>query len=368
MRAITAATGRANQRNTPAYHRAVPISPRLSRALTPNTQTLRVLAIINVVAQCGIAVTGSIVRVSQSGLGCPTWPDCSAGSLVPVAHPQLGQLHQWIEFSNRLLGGAVGVLAALVFLGALLAKPRRRRHILLAATMPLGVLAQAVIGGITVLTKLSWWTVCLHFLPSPALVWLAVLLLRAINEGDGPARPLIPSPLRGLQVAMTVDVAAVLVAGTLVTAAGPHAGDKNTPRLDAPLADLAQAHADVVFVLVGMIVAFGFALRITGGHAGLWRRYWLLVATVVAQAALGITQYLLGVPDVLVILHVLGSTLVVAAMAALWCESRARGPLPGRSGPPVPQLGDLAGEPALELVDSAQPQGTVRVTGQQPES
>ena len=159
---------------------------------------LRVLAIVNVVAQCGITVTGSIVRVSESGLGCPTWPECAGSSLVPVAHPELGQLHQWIEFCNRLLGVAVGVLAALVFLGALLAKPRRRRHILLALTMPLGVLAQAVIGGITVLTKLSWWTVCLHFLPSPALVWLAVLLVRAIDEGDEPARPLIPAPLRAL--------------------------------------------------------------------------------------------------------------------------------------------------------------------------
>jgi cytochrome c oxidase assembly protein subunit 15 len=325
-----------------------------------------VLAVVNVVAQCGITVTGSIVRVSESGLGCPTWPDCNGGSLVPIAHPELGQLHQWIEFTNRLFGVAVGVLAALVFLGALLARPRRRRHILLAATMPLGVLAQAVIGGITVLTKLSWWTVCLHFLPSPTLVWLAVLLVRAIGEGDQPARPLIPAPLRGLQVAMVVDVAAVLVAGTLVTAAGPHAGDLRTPRLDLPLADLAQGHADIVFVLVGMIVAFGFAVRITGGHPALWRRYWLLVAAVLAQAALGITQYLLGVPDVLVILHVLGSTLVVAALAGLWCESRDRGPLPGRSGPPVPQIGDLTGEPALELVDGAQPQGAVRVTGQQP--
>jgi cytochrome c oxidase assembly protein subunit 15 len=302
----------------------VPVPARLSRALTPTIPTLRALAIINVIAQIGITVTGSIVRVSESGLGCPTWPDCSGSSLVPIAHPELGQLHQWIEFSNRLLGGAVGVLSALVLIGALLAKPRRRRHILLALTMPLGVIAQAVIGGITVLTKLSWWTVCLHFLPSPALVWLAVLLLRAITEGDEPARPLIPRPLRALQVAMTADIALVLIAGTLVTAAGPHAGDEKTPRLGLPVADLAQAHADIVFILVGMIVAFGFAIRITGGTPALWRRYWLLAGIVAAQGALGIVQYWLGVPDILVILHVLGSTLVVAAMAGLWCESRER--------------------------------------------
>jgi cytochrome c oxidase assembly protein subunit 15 len=289
--------------------------------------TLRVLAIVNVVAQAGIAVTGSIVRVSESGLGCPTWPDCSGGSLVPIADPALGQLHQWIEFSNRLLGGAVGVLSGLVFLGALLARPRRKRHILLALTMPLGVILQAVIGGITVLTKLTWWTVCLHFLPSPALVWLAVLLLRAITEGDEPARPLIPRPLRALQVVMAIDVALVLMAGTLVTAAGPHAGDIHTPRLNVPVADVAQAHADIVFILVGLMVAFGFALRITGGRPALWRRYWLFVAALLAQGVLGMVQYFLGVPDVLVILHVLGSTLVVAALAALWCASRDRGPM-----------------------------------------
>ncbi|HEX3648671.1 MAG TPA: COX15/CtaA family protein [Pseudonocardiaceae bacterium] len=291
-------------------------------------RVLRVLAIVNVVAQCGITVTGSIVRVSESGLGCPTWPDCSTGSLVPIAQPELGQLHQWIEFSNRLLGGVVGVVSVLVLLAALLIRPRRRRLVLLALTMPLGVVLQAVIGGITVLTKLSWWTVCLHFLPSPGLVWLAVLLLKALDEGDEPARPLIPRPLRALQVVLGLDVAAVLVAGTLVTAAGPHAGDIHTPRLDLPVADLAQLHADIVFILVGMLAALGFALRIAGGTPAIWRRYWILVGTVLAQGALGLIQYFLGVPDLLVILHVLGATLVVAALAALWCASRDRGPHP----------------------------------------
>jgi cytochrome c oxidase assembly protein subunit 15 len=289
-------------------------------------QTLRVLAIVNLVAQIGITVTGSIVRVSESGLGCPTWPDCSGSSLVPIADPVTSQLHQWIEFSNRLLGGTVGVISALVFIAAVLARPRRRRHIVLAATMPLGVVLQAVIGGVTVLTKLSWWTVCLHFLPSPGLVWLAVLLLKSVTEGDEPARPLIPRPLRGLQIAMALDVAAVLVAGTLVTAAGPHAGDIHTPRLNFPVANLAQLHSDIVFILVGMTVAFGFALRITGGTPALWRRYWTFVAAVLAQGVLGLVQYFLGVPSVLVILHVFGATLVVAALASLWCASRDRGP------------------------------------------
>lgn len=316
------------------------VTPRLVRAVTPNTRVLWVLALVNVVAQIGITVTGSIVRVSESGLGCPTWPDCSGGSLVPIADPVTGQLHQWIEFGNRLLGGVVGVVSVLVFLAAVLARPRRKRLVLLALTMPLGVVAQAVIGGITVLVKLSWWSVCLHFLPSPALVWLSVLLLRAVLEGDEPARPLVPRPLRALLAAMALDVAAVLVAGTFVTAAGPHAGDVHTPRLGYPVANLAQAHADIVFILVGMTVAFGFALRITGGTPTVWRRYWLFVAAVLAQGVLGMVQYFLGVPDVLVILHVLGSVLVVAALAGLWCVTRDRGPLrvaaPGTTPAPEP--------------------------------
>jgi heme a synthase len=305
----------------------------VGRLPSPNLGVQRALGVLAVVTQCGIAVTGSIVRVSESGLGCPTWPECSAGSLVPIADPVNGQLHQWIEFSNRLLGIAVGVVAALVFLTALLAKPARRRYILLALTMPLGIVLQAVIGGVTVLMKLDWWTVSLHFLPTPLLVWLAVVLLRSVTEGDAPPQPLLPRPLRMLLVVMSVELCGLLVAGTLVTAAGPHAGDVHTPRLDLPVADLAQLHADFLFVFLGMLVAFGFAVRITGGTPGIWRRYWLLVAAVVAQGALGLVQYFLGVPDVLVALHVLGSTLVVAATAALWCATRDRGPLPARTTP-----------------------------------
>lgn len=317
--------GASTRRREPyAYHQTV----LFSRIAPPPTGVLRALAVANVVAQAGIAVTGSIVRVTQSGLGCPTWPSCQVGSLVPIADPTSGRVHEWIEFSNRLLGGAVGVLSTLVLLGALFMRPRRRRVVWLAVTMPAGVVLQALIGGLTVRTQLTWWTVSLHFLPSPALVWLAVLLVRAINEGDEPARPLVPRPLRALEVLMTGVVALVVVAGTLVTGAGPHAGDPRTPRLDLPVADLAQGHADIVYVFVGMLVALGFALRITGGHRALWRRYWTLVGVVVAQAALGMIQYWLGVPDVLVIFHVLGATLVVAAMAAVWCESRDRGPRP----------------------------------------
>ncbi|HEY4454697.1 MAG TPA: COX15/CtaA family protein [Pseudonocardiaceae bacterium] len=310
----------------------MPIASNLKRLLdrvpAPNRTAQLTVAIANLVVQIGIMVSGSVVRVTGSGLGCPTWPTCTASSLVPVADPYNGQLHQWVEFGNRMFGIAVGVISVLVFLTALAAKPLRRRYLLLALMMPLGVVAQAVIGGITVLLKLAWWSVCLHFLPSPILVWISVLIVAAVREGDGPARPLLPKPLRGLLAVMALDLTALVVAGTLVTAAGPHAGDIHTPRLDLPIADLVELHADFLFVFLGMLAALFFAMRITGGTPKLWRRYSVLVGVILAQGALGITQYELGVPDVLVSFHVLGAALSIAAMAGVWAASRERDPLP----------------------------------------
>jgi cytochrome c oxidase assembly protein subunit 15 len=277
-----------------------------------------------VITQAGIAVTGSVVRVTGSGLGCPTWPQCFPGSLVPQPHPEVAAVHQWIEFGNRLLTGLVG-LVALACLVVALVRPRRRRLILLAATMPLGVVAQAVLGGITVLTGLSWWTVSVHFLVSMVLVWLAVLLVAAFAEGDAPPRWLFPGPLRGLLRATTTVLAALLIAGTLVTSAGPHAGNAATPRLAAGVPAMAQLHADLLVGFLGLLAGLGFALRAVGVPAGVWRRYTVLVGVVLAQGTLGVVQYLTGVPEVLVSLHVLGAASVVVAMAAFWASCRVRG-------------------------------------------
>jgi cytochrome c oxidase assembly protein subunit 15 len=301
----------------------------------------RFIAGAAVVGQAGIAVTGAVVRVTESGLGCTTWPQCQPGSLVPVADPVGGQVHQWIEFGNRLLGGGLGVVSALCVLMALFARPRRRRVIVLALMMPLGVVAQAVIGGMTVLTGLQWWSVAPHFLASMPLIWLAVLLFKAVGEGDEQPTPLLPRPLLALQLAQAVAVGVILIAGTLVTAAGPHAGDSRTPRLDVPVATLAQLHADLVFLLIGSLFALGFGLRIKDATAGQWRRYWVLVGVVLAQGAVGLVQYWTGVPDVLVLVHVLGATLVLIAAASLWTASRDRGPAPAITHPapvPTPQL------------------------------
>ena len=285
---------------------------------------MRVAAIAAVITQVGIAVTGSVVRVTGSGLGCPTWPQCVPGSLVPQPRPEVAALHQWIEFGNRLMGGLVGLVGLACLIIALIMRPRRRRLILLAAAMPAGVVVQAVLGGVTVLAGLAWWTVALHFLASMPLVWLAVLLVAAVTEGDAPPRWHLPGPLRGLLYTATTVLAALLIAGTLVTAAGPHAGDAATPRLAISLPALAQLHADLLVGFLGLLTGLGFALRTVGVPSRTWRRYLVLVCVVLAQGALGAVQYLTGVPEVLVSLHVLGAASVIVAMAALWTSCRIR--------------------------------------------
>jgi heme a synthase len=282
------------------------------------------VAIAAVVAQAGIAVTGSIVRVTGSGLGCPSWPECFPGSLTPVRHDEVAWLNQWVEFGNRMLISVIGLIAAACLVVAWLVVPRRRRLVALAATMPLGVAVQAVVGGLTVRLGLAWWTVSLHFLISMVLVWLAVLLVGATGEGDGPARPLLPPLGRRLLTAAVVLLAGLLVAGTFVTAAGPHAGDSATPRLDVAVRTMAMTHSGFLFAFLGSLVALGLVMRRAGVAAVVWRRYAVLLGVVAAQGCLGFVQYWTGVPEVLVSLHVLGAASVVVATAALWLAARRR--------------------------------------------
>jgi cytochrome c oxidase assembly protein subunit 15 len=298
---------------------------------------MRPLAIAAVVTQAGIAVTGSVVRVTGSGLGCPDWPTCFPGRMFPDPHQDVAWVHQIVEFGNRLLVGLVSAVAIGCLVAALATRPRRRRLTLLAAAMPAGVAAQAVIGGITVRLGLAWWTVSVHFLVSMVLVWLAVLLVQASDKPDEPAEPpvpgstaeslataptghdqSVPGPTRTLVAASTAVLALLLTAGTMVTAAGPHAGDSDTPRLSLGVPLMAQLHAGLLIGYLALLVALGFGLRTEGKPVAVVRRYRLLLLAVVLQGALGITQYELGVPEILVSLHVLGACLVTAAAAALW--------------------------------------------------
>ncbi|MER7113720.1 COX15/CtaA family protein [Saccharomonospora azurea] len=306
------------------------LSSLVGRLPYPSHRLQRALAIAAIVTQAGIGLTGSIVRVTGSGLGCPTWPQCFPGSMVPVEHPEYATLNQWIEYGNRLLTIVVVIVAALCVLAAwrvYLDHPSRKRLVRLAWIMPLGVVAQAVIGGITVLADLLWWTVALHFLPSAALVWMAVVLLRAFNEGDEPPTPRVPRASRPVLGGLVVSLAGLVVAGTVVTGAGPHGGDPDVERLDAPIETLTLVHAVFLYVFLALLIVLGFQWYRARVEKQLWTPYALVWAIAVAQGVLGVVQYRLGIPEPLVSLHVLGSMLVIAATAALWCVTRDRGPV-----------------------------------------
>jgi cytochrome c oxidase assembly protein subunit 15 len=294
----------------------------------------RAFAIAAVVANVTIAVTGSIVRVTGSGLGCTEWPNCLPDSMVPVEHPELSMLHQWIEYGNRLLSGVVGLIGALCLLAALLSRPQRRRVVWLSAALVSGMVVQAVLGGITVRTGLLWWTVAIHFVVSPVLTWFAVLLLRSLREGDSAPVLRVPPLVPKLLIAQVGVLIAMLIAGTLVTGAGPHAGDKDVPRLGLPVETLVKVHSGFVYLFLGLIVAVGVLLRRAGTpDPVVWRRYLLLIGAVLGQGAIGFVQYFTGVPSVLVVMHVLGAMLVTVATASLWCATRDRGPISQVSAP-----------------------------------
>src|SRR5690349_24001646 len=182
---------------------------------------LRPLALASLIANIGLVVTGAAVRLTGSGLGCPTWPKCTDESYTTT--PEMG-VNGIIEFGNRVLGVVLALIALACFIAALREKPRRRSLIVLSLAIGLGIPGQGVIGGITVLTHLNPWVVGLHFLLSMALVALAYALWRRTAEGDGKPVPLVPRPLRQLAGILTVVSVAVIAVGVVVTGSGPHAG------------------------------------------------------------------------------------------------------------------------------------------------
>jgi cytochrome c oxidase assembly protein subunit 15 len=254
-----------------------------------------------------IIVTGAAVRLSGSGLGCPTWPRCTGAQLIDVSDP-----HRAVEQLNRLFTGAVVLGCGAAFAGAFARRPYRRDLARLGALLVAGVFAQALIGGMVVLLDLQWQSVSLHFLASIALVYGGLELWRRAGE-DGSARRLAVHRRVRAAAEVVFGVAIVLLfAGTLVTAAGPHGGDADVERLGWPVADAARTHGLVAWLLVVCTLGL-LELARRHGAAETFRRASVLLAVLAAQGALGYVQYLNAVPPVLVGVHVFGAVCVFAA-------------------------------------------------------
>ncbi|HEY1627688.1 MAG TPA: COX15/CtaA family protein [Streptosporangiaceae bacterium] len=292
----------------------------LRPVLSPTLTSFRRFALAGIIANTVIMSTGAAVRLSSSGLGCPDWPRCSRADVAASHNAGQTLLNTWIEFGNRLLNFPLVVITALVFIAAwrLTRQPGvyhgRRDLVWLAAIQPLGVVAQAVVGGIVVLTKLNPAMVSAHFLLSASLVGASVLLYARCSDFSdvGPVRPEL-RVLSGLLVAVTV---AMLAAGTVVTGTGPLAGHADTPRYHLPLEGVTQFHADIGWLMGGITVALVLGLRLSNAGPRAMRIGWIVVIGLFVQGALGYLQYFNHLPAGLVWVHV--TTAVMLWIVVLW--------------------------------------------------
>lgn len=299
----------------------------LDRVVAPlrRPMVLDRLLVANLVMQMVIIVTGALVRLTGSGLGCPTWPQCVPGSFTPTVHQEEGY-HKLIEFGNRTL---TFVLAAIA-LGALIAA-----FLQLRATRPrlyrwvwaplLGIVAQAVVGGIVVLAKLDPRTVSPHFLLSVVLVGISAWLVYRYREGDGPEEPTVPAAARRLAHVCAAIGGVVMILGTAVTGSGPHSGDSAADvRFGFDPRATAWLHADAVMLFTGLVIAMvviGTLVSAPQIYRSAWR--WVLVICI-AQGVIGYTQFFTHLPIILVLLHVAGVALLTWALTYGVLSTRTR--------------------------------------------
>ena len=318
--------------------------------LSPTPTSMRRLALAGVIADTVIMSTGAAVRLSASGLGCPDWPQCSAADIVASKNAGQTLLNTWIEFSNRLLNFPLVIIAGLIFIATWQYRPdgkRRRDLVWLGAAQPLGVVAQAVIGGIVVLTKLNPAAVSVHFLVSASIVAAAVALQAAVSGGRPPETPRDrgdPSPrpplavrrdLQLISAALVAVTCVMLAAGTVVTGTGPLAGHADTPRYHLPLEGVTQLHADIGWLMAGLAVALVLGLRLSGAPPRAVRASWIMLAALGSQGTIGYVQYFTHLPAGLVWVHVTGSVLVWIAVLRLFFVVRERSPRPAMPPEPV---------------------------------
>jgi cytochrome c oxidase assembly protein subunit 15 len=289
-----------------------------TRLLDVTARLLRPVLLVNLVAQVAIVVTGGVVRLTGSGLGCPTWPQCVPGSYTPVVQQAQGW-HKDVEFGNRMLTFVVGAaaVAVVVVVTAWVLRTGAPRRLLAFAVIPvLGVVAQAVVGGVTVLTNLAPAAVAAHFLVSMALVAASTLLLVALTRPAPAGTDRVE--VRAVVAALAVVAAAVLALGTVVTGSGPHSGDAERPsRFGFDPRSVSWLHADAVWLFVGLVLALVVVLRLVdAAPVARSRTRWLLAVTLL-QGAIGYTQYVTGLPGALVAAHMLGASLLTLVVTGV---------------------------------------------------
>lgn len=298
------------------------------------SRAVRGIFIANLIAQMGIVVTGAIVRLTGSGLGCPTWPECVEGSYVPTSR-QEEAWHKYVEFGNRLLTFVLVVLAIAAIVAAIVDRSRRRRAgvptrpvIVALALIPIiGTAVQAALGGVTVLTGLHPATVAAHFLVSIAIIaGCTALVVRSGDPGDRPVTLLVRREVRWLTWALIAVSAAVVLVGTIVTGSGPHSGDADAEnRFSFDPRTVAWLHADLVLLFLGLLIGLLVALHVTDAPGRARRAAWLLLIVAVAQGIVGYTQYFTGLPVIAVAVHVVGAVVTWVLTLLLLAPQRTRG-------------------------------------------
>lgn len=304
------------------------------------TTALRRLANLMVFTQSAIVVTGGAVRITGSGLGCSTWPECTPGSYTPTPDQPEAPLHAWIEFGNRLLTFVL-LLNALMLMISIL-RNRRRELRKMGAFQIIGILAQGVLGGITVLTGLNPATVAAHFLLSIVLIAGALSLRQRVYLRTPTYLVLLPIVKRLMALHLFLTCA-VLFVGTIVTGSGPHAGDTTAERFNLDARTMSWIHADLVIALIGVTVALLIAVRLgesEATRAAILKKVQLFLLIALSQGAIGYVQYFTGLPEILVGMHLVGAVVVWLAAWNLVILGNLKGrslsnntnPAPNREG------------------------------------
>ena len=277
---------------------------------TTTDRRVRVIAWASLVSQTLIVGTGGAVRLTGSGLGCPTWPRCTEDSFI--ATPEMG-IHGIVEFGNRLLTFVLVIIAIIAFLFVVRMRRERPELLRLTVALGLGIPAQAVIGGITVLTQLNPWVVGFHFVVSAVLVALAVVFVHRVYRGRTTGELVVPAPVRALALATAVGAWVTVLVGIVVTGSGPHAGDGGAARngLDSEL--LQHVHSWPAYITAGLSVLLLIA-AIQVGRRPLVRAVVALLAVEAVQIAVGIAQARLGLPELLVGIHMVLACVLIAVM------------------------------------------------------